>query len=143
MTFQVFEQVTPDCHPAVSTGSAYLDTVCAKDLKQFAAALAPQIQAPFFANLPGGVRVTDVNQFIEMHRSFFQSDRSRFEYRSLSHGVGDRNFFLCSLSAFVVLPNGSEREVYIDMTLFLCQGLWIPRRFINTVIQPSQIVLSQ
>jgi hypothetical protein len=142
MTYQVFDKVTPDCHPAASVAYGYLETICSKDLKRFAAFLAPHTKAPFFANLPGGVQVTDVNQFIEMHRGFFASERSGFQYRSVSHGVADGQFFLCSVQAFVTLPNGSEREVYIDMTLFLCQELWLPRRFINTVIQASQAVLS-
>lgn len=142
MTYQTFEKVTSDCHPAASIAYAYLETIRTKNLEQFASFLAPHIKAPFFANLPGAVRVTDVDQFIEMHRGFFASERSSFQYRSISHGVADDPFFLCSVQAFVTLPNGSEREVYIDMTLFLCQKLWLPRRFINTVVQASQVVLS-
>lgn len=138
---KAFETVTPDSHPAVPKVLSYLESISHKNMRAFAESFGPHRQAPFFANLPGGVRVQTIQKFIDMHQGFFESDTSRFEYGSLTQGIGGDDFFMGSVTAKVILPNGSQREVAIDMTFFKVNDFWIPSRFINTVLDASQIVI--
>ena len=139
METHFFSKIAKDSHPAVKYAIACLDSIVHKNLDQFAASF--ERKSVIFANLPGGVQVTSVQKFVEMHRAFFASSTSRFSYGDLQQGVGGADFFTCSIPAHVILPNGAERDVYIDMTLILEEGTWVPIRFINTVVDSKQIVI--
>lgn len=126
-------------HPAISYLKDYLDSIVEKKLEAFAAGFGGR--EAIFANLPGGVQVTSAKKFVEMHREFFASAVSRFSYGKFGHLMETDSHFTCSVPAHVVLPNGSMRDVYIDVTLVKEGKIWIPVRFINTVIDPKQAVL--
>ncbi len=141
MAVLTFERVSKGCHPALNDLFAFLESLSMKDKQAFAASFGSLSSIGFFANLPGGVRVTDPNKLIEMHDEFFESSVSQFEYSKLNNGVGGEDFFTCSVPAKVTFPNGTKREVCIDMTFFKNQDAWVPARLINTVVDPSQAVL--
>jgi hypothetical protein len=145
MDIQTFEKVTRDCHPAATDVLAFLDSLAVKDKQAFAASFGVHGEGQFFANLPGGVKVTRAKQLIDMHKEFLESSASRFRYGEINNGVGNAHFFMCSVPAHVTLPNGTQRDVCIDMTFFRNSAplpAWIPCRLINTVVDPSQAVLS-
>ena len=133
-------------HPAVQDIIVYLDSIAKKDIKAFAACFGSCNFRGFFANLPGAVKVRDTKKFIEMHKGFFESKTVAFSYGELTDGLANADFFMCSTTADVTLPDGKKRRVNIDMT-FLKNAepnpLWIPIRFINTVIDLSQAVLHE
>lgn len=133
-----FEKVTRECHPAVRDIFAFLDSLVMKDKRAFAASFGASI----FANLPGGVQVKSTQRLIEMHKEFLDSSVSLFEYGDLTNGIGGSEFFMCSVPAFVTLPDGKQRRVCIDVTF--CKGdgsHWVPVRLINTVVDSAQSVL--
>jgi hypothetical protein len=81
---------------------------------------------------------------VASHIPFCGSQAASFSYEVPQDRVGGETFFVCSVPAKVTKPDGSERELYIDVLFLKNSGsgpAWIPVRFINTVVNPSQAVL--
>ncbi len=142
MKIQNFELITQDSHPAAQAVYAFLESLAHKDMVAFASNFGKN--SKIFANLPGGVKVRSKEQLIEMHDDFFNSSVSRFEYGPLVDAVGSSEFFTCSVPVKVILPNGTKRQVNIDITFYKnseSHPSWIPGRLVNTVEDLSQAVL--
>lgn len=126
-------------HPAMTVVSAFLESLEQKNSSAFASSFD---EGPFFANLPGGVKVESSKKIIEMHHDFFASSVSKFEYREPQYVMVFADCVMCSVNAFVVLPNKSKRNVNIDITVRKTNTCnWVVCRLINTVIDQSQIAI--
>lgn len=134
---QSFSQVTNETHPAVKYMIDFLEAQKQKDLEAFACCFGPHADNPIFINLPGGVIIRDAKRLIERHKNFYESPTFHVDYSELHDGIGNDDFFSCSVLVNVTLPDGNQRKNYIDMTFVKKKGLepeWIPARLINTTV---------
>ena len=136
---QTFNHVTPECHPAAPALFRVLEAQARKDIEMFAACFDERL--PLFMNLAGGFQIHSVAEIIERHRAFYASPDFCFTYREPRDGIGNESFFACSVPVRVAFPNGSIKNAFIDITLIEHEGHWAPVRFINTVVDSSQVVL--
>lgn len=137
---QSFPQVTNKTHPAVKYMVDFLEAQKQKDLKAFTRCFGPSVDNPIFVNLLGGVIMRDAKQLIERHKNFYESPSFHVDYSELHDGIGNNDFFSCSVLVNVTLPNSSQRINYIDMMFVRKEGLepeWIPARLINTVVSTT------
>lgn len=128
-------------HPAVPYVLAWLDAQARKDYEAFAECLGPEGDVPLFINLPGGVLMRNAEQILARHKAFYESSAFQVQYGELQDGMGNKDFFVCSVLVHVTLPTGKKRTNYIDMTFLKNETsgpAWIPRRLINTVVDATR-----
>lgn len=133
-TIQLFPEVTSETHPAVIYVTKFLDAQKQKNINAFANSFNENMQ--LFANLPGGVIIRDPKQLIARHKQLYESPNFHVEYGDIGDGLGNDDFFACSVQVKVTLPDNSQRTNYIDMTFVRNGNEWVPARLINTVVAP-------
>jgi hypothetical protein len=139
-SIQSFSQITIKTHPAVKYVLDFLEAQKQKDIEAFAHCFGQDEDHPIFVNLPGGIIMRDPKQLIERHRKFYESSIFHVDYGEFYDGIGNDDFFSCSVLVNVTLPDGSERTNYIDM-MYVKQDekpVWIPIRLINTVLSTTR-----
>lgn len=137
---QSYQHITSDAHPAASYVVEFLEAQKNKDVNAFAHCFGTAADNRIFVNLSGGVIMTDVQQLIKRHKELYASPVFHVEYGPLQNGMGNDDFFCCSVLVNVTLPDSSQRSNYIDMMFVREEGSepeWIPVRLINTVVNSS------
>ena len=136
-----FSKITPETHPAVPYILAWLDTQVQKDYEAFAAFFNSESNLPLFINLPGGKVFRDSKELLLRHKEFYESPVFEVVREDLCDGMGNPDFFTCSVLVHVTFPNGAKRSNYIDVTFIKSADLeprWVPARIINTVIDSAK-----
>lgn len=140
-SYRAYPQITQESHPAVKYVQAFLEAQVKKDYTAFANCFG-QGDMHFFLILPGGNVVRNQELLLARHRELYASPKFQVELKSpLQDGVGNNDFFSCSVLVHVTLPNGCERTNYLDMTFFnnCYEGpKWVPVRLVNTVVDSSR-----
>ncbi len=134
-TIQPYAIVTEKTHPAVLDIQRFLESQSHKDISVFASYLSEN--ELFFLNLPGGIEITDPQALIQMHQHLYASPDFSCRFEELQNGIGNDDFFTCSVKVGVTFPGGVKRSNYIDMTFVKNSKespAWVPIRLINTVI---------
>lgn len=138
---QFFSKIQEDTHPAVPYVLAWVNAQVQKDYEAFARCFDSDANSPLFLNLPGGVIMKHPKELLARHKTFYNSPDFQVVAEGLQNGMGNSDFFTCSVLVHVTLPNGARRTNYIDMTFLKrkdSEPLWIPARLINTVVDATR-----
>ena len=130
-------------HPALPYVLALLESMRLKEMSSFARCFDLD-GSPFLDTLPGGVQIRSARELVKKHEEFFGSSIASFTYQGPQDLLTGESFFICSVPASVVRPNGSHAEIYLDLTFIKWAGRdpeWVPVRFINTVVDCGQVVI--